>query len=335
MRIFQFFTGTYRKSALFLLSLAAVIFLAAVPEADADTLKPGVYGKAGGWTLNLRADRYTGERPYGADYYSGGAITDDPWMYPVIMLEGPKGARYEYSLLAAPEGTLGAISGETGDVYPVTALCLEPDWDGDGLPEVYFEYVNPMRITLGYVPRGGGGSGSMLLRPGPQGWKKSVQLPEVSGGSEDYYYADYFCVDIDSKKMPLLRTWAFESGYDSSGSNRLTLYFQKMNWENDSYTAPGYRWSHTWIEKNGEADPGRPTLMLNDDQVNLRASADLSSAVYGQLAQWTKLEFLAFDDINPVVGSMRAPWIQVKVLSGPLTGKTGWVFGLFAEPYTR
>ena len=113
------------------------------PAAGADPPQPGMIAQANGWTLKLRADRFVGARPAGEDHYKGAAITSDPWMYPVIVLDGPAGAHYEYSLLGDPRGTTQAMLGNAGDVFPPSGLRLEPDWDGDGLPEVYFEYSSP------------------------------------------------------------------------------------------------------------------------------------------------------------------------------------------------
>jgi hypothetical protein len=303
-----------------------------MPEARADFRQPGRIAEANGWILSLRADRFQGVRPAQAGYVGAQAsITDDPWMYPVIVLDGSLGTHLEYSLLSDPHGSTDAATGDAGSVYPVWDLRLESDWDGDGFPEVYLLAGAPLRITWGSYPRGGGGSNAYLLRPGSSGWKKIARLPGSSSESEVAIYQEFTCAAPDGKTMPPLRVWTF-AAQDEYPKTRYTLTFQKMTWRDEGYQPTGQAWSHGFITSGDEVSPARPRLVLDGDQVYLRASADRGSASAGLLSKGTLLEFLAIDGSNPVVGTMRGPWVRVNVLSGGLAGRSGWIFGLFVAP---
>lgn len=79
------------------------------------------------------------------------------------------------------------------------------------------------------------------------------------------------------------------------------------------------------------SNPGaiQGTTLIRGTHINLRFAADINSASLGLMQGGNRVKVLERQDSPARVMSQDGNWIRVKVLTGPLSGKEGWVFSAY------
>lgn len=320
-------SGMTRRGPLLLLFAVATTGLVAL---ESGFLGPGTVATRSGWTLSVRAER-DGGAAVGAQpgepspsFALTGPVTSSLWDYPVVVLKGPSGRIWEYSTLT-----------EEGETSALAWLRLEPDWDGDGRPEVAGRFHHGYRVGQGILPSGIVSVVDRLLLPGPTRWKAEVELGTLVGDEGGGEIRGLSVVLVAGKApRPTEWSWSETKGSDPR-TKTVTFSVASLLWKEGALTdikRSTVLMNLTSLETGEVADPGWPRVTLNDQRVNLRLGTGVSYPSLGLLSQGTVLLVRGMDSEPGVSGNLRSPWLKVEPTSGPLAGKIGWVFAHYCSP---
>lgn len=287
----------------------------AVGQGALTPLGPGKAATQGGWTVSLRAEVFSGTLPESVPYYSQtGPITASPQEYPVIVLEGPGKARWEYPTLYRDTWASAVV-----------ALRLEPDWDGDGRPEVAARLLHGYELGSGIKPSGFVSVEDRLLLPGKGGWKGTLVLGSRFGDDGGGEVEGLSLALVRGKDLEPIR-WVWAEGESAGGERRVSLKVVRLAWREGALVEVA-RWVSALL-----TPPDGPRVRLDDDRVNLRSGPGTGFVSLGLLSRGTGLVVKGLDTEPGVSGNLRSPWLYVEPADGPLAGESGWVFAHFCLP---
>lgn len=305
-----------------LVSVVGGLLLAVLGLVDGDAqelttaLGPGKVTSRAGWTVSLRAEAFPGTPPESVPYYSQtGPITASLTEYPVIILEGPGKARWEYSTLY--RGSLASA---------VLGVHLESDWDGDGRPEVVARLLHGYQLGSGIKPSGFVSMEDRILLPGKTDWKGTMVLGSRFGDEEGGEVEGLAVSVVQGRPLEPVR-WIWSEGESAApGARVVSLKVVRLVWRDGDLVEVGRS------ESGGQTLPDGPRVVLADDRVNLRSGPGTGFLSSGLLSRGTVLVVKGLDAEPGVSGYLRSPWLYVEPAAGPLAGQSGWVFAHFCSP---
>lgn len=300
------------------------IAVQALPAFD-NALSPGVAAEKGRWKLALEYRRYEGPVPPGLEYYTPDpSMGGDQRLYGTVVLSEAGGGSWELPLARGQDDGSAKVDICVG-------LELEDDWDGDRRPEVRVRSQEaPVRIAgAGIKPMGYFATTEYVLLPRGGG---VLEMIAVGSSGYDEVTAEVRVDDFDVGGFPLgkRRRWTWTAGEaipgppDAMGS-RLALEEMSPTGKRETWKA-----SKT-VFRDGSAE-GSIRLATTDAKVRMRERPGLDGAILGELPRGALLEFAGMEEKCGRAGNLRAPWMKVRALDGPLAGREGYVFGAFCAP---